>query len=278
MYKVFIICFLLIFSSVANARVESEIESVVDKNTVTWKHYVVSDLIMPGGKDITEESVSYVNNVFNGKRINIDRVNVNIPGTCKYEYYMESITPLKYWHSQKTVDLYVKLLSKYNVTLNGDVILITPTRPSNKCGYPFSYFIKVDESLVFVLNNRMVIYSQNENGEKSDDIENHDDVDSQMMDEYGSVSESFYHGDTLLDAYGKYRDGLTTDYKNHLVEKILLNKDFTMKCENGCIEVDYNWSGPDKLIIKLMFEGGETEIDFLKEAQGTKVLTKSSPD
>ena len=82
----------------------------------------------------------------------------------------------------------------------------------------------------------------------------------------------------LLNSYKKYRDGLQIDYKKYLLDTIFTNENLTKKCDNGCIEVDYKWSGPHMLIIKQDFNGGETEIHFIEETNGTRVITKSYPD
>ncbi|TDN50099.1 hypothetical protein EC843_10616 [Buttiauxella sp. JUb87] len=275
MYVLVVFYLLLISSFMANAGVEKTIGTSVEEKSLTWNHYVVSDLITPKGEFVAKENVS---NVFNGKVINIDNKNISIPGLCKFEYKMKATTPLNYWHSQKTVDLYSQLLSEYNIMLEDNVSLFTPVKQSNNCDYPFNYFIKVNGSLIFVLNNRMIIYSQDGNEERIDNASSYTNVTSTLNNEYGSVDEVFYRGGSLLDAYHKYRDGLTENNKKHLMKNISPTKDFTMKCNEGCIEVNYKWNGPDNLKVKQGFNGGETEIFFSKETQGTKVITKSSPD
>lgn len=231
---------------------------------------------MTGGEDVSKDSID---NLFKGNDVVIDDTNVTIGNICKYEYSQESMSPLEYWHSKKTVNLYKKFFSGYNVRLGDTLNLITPTNPYSRCDYPFSYFIEVDDSLVFILKNRAIIYSHNnKNKDVSNVVCTHKDKSPEKIFESGDVEECFYKNINILDSYQEYRDGLTDDNRKYLQENILLNKNFSLKCNNGCIAVIYKWNGPDRLTITQQFEGGETEISFTKEVKGFRVVTKSFPD
>lgn len=269
------------FSAMVNAGVGNNIVSSTENETAIWRDFVISEPIIPEGEYVTKESIS---ELFKGKMISMDKTTVNVSEECRYKYNVKNTTPILHWHSEKTVKLYSDLLYKYNIRLNDSVSLITPKATPSECDYPFSYFIIVDNSLIFYLKNRMIIYPSG--SEIKNTYKNSIDDDFKVLkknppiqaNEYEQVEEVFYQGMGLLNSYKKYRDGLQIDYKKYLLDTIFINENLTKKCDNGCIEVDYKWSDPHVLIIKQDFNGGETEIHFIEETNGTRVITKSYPD
>lgn len=269
------------FSAMVNAGVENDTASSTENETLTWRNYVISEPITPEGEYVTKESIS---ELFKGKVISIDKTTVNVSEECRYKYNIKNTTPILYWHSEKTAKLYSDLLYGYNIRLNNLVSLITPKATPSGCDYPFSYFIRVDNSLIFYLKNRMIIY-RSDSEIKYTRKNSFDDnfrvlkkKPSIQADEYEQVEEVFYQEMDLLNSYKKYRDSLQIDYKKYLLDTIFTNENLTKKCDDGCIEVDYKWSGPHVLIIKQDFNGGETEIHFIEENHGTRIITKSYPD
>lgn len=280
MNKVLAFLNVFFFSAMVNASVANDMVSPTEKESSTWRDYIISEPIISEGEYATKESISAL---FKGKRISIDKTMVNVSEVCRYKYNIKNITPILYWHSEKTVRLYSDLLYKYNIRLNNLVSLITPAATSNECDYPFTYFIIVDNSLIFSLKNRMIIYHSDSEIKKhrnssDDDFRVTKKTPSLQADEYEQIEEVFNQEMDLINSYKKYRDSLQIDYKKHLVGTIFTNVDLTKKCDNGCIKVDYKWSGPHVLIIKQDFNGGETEIHFIEENHGTRIITKSYPD
>ncbi|MFS7198151.1 hypothetical protein AB6866_23045 [Rahnella inusitata] len=280
MNKVLAFLNVFFFSAMVNASVANDMVSPTEKESSTWRDYMISEPIISEGEYATKESISAL---FKGKRISIDKTMVNVSEVCRYKYNIKNITPILYWHSEKTVRLYSDLLYKYNIRLNNLVSLITPAATSNECDYPFTYFIIVDNSLIFSLKNRMIIYHSDSEIKKhrnssDDDFRVTKKTPSLQADEYEQIEEVFNQEMDLINSYKKYRDSLQIDYKKHLVGTIFTNVDLTKKCDNGCIKVDYKWSGPHVLIIKQDFNGGETEIHFIEENHGTRIITKSYPD
>jgi len=270
---------LILISSVTSVKITHAASvSIPLVNSVVWGDYIISKRIDPSGDDVTKGSI---NDIFKGIKVVIDNENVTVSGVCKYEYSKESMSPLKYWYSKKTVDLYRSFLSGYNVKLNDNVNLITPVNPSVNCIYPFSYFIEVDNSLVFVLKNRAVIYF-NDNRDGKGGVSPSECVHKKQTPEQvyanGDIDECYYKGLNILDSYQKYRNRLVDSEKRHLMENIKLNENASMKCDDGCIVVKYKWKGPDNLVISQQFDGGETMIYFSKKEQGSRVVTKSFPD
>lgn len=269
------------FSAMVSAGIGNDTVSSAENETSTWRDYVISEPIIPEGKYATKESIS---ELFKGKVISIDKTTVNVSEGCRYKYNLKNKTPILYWHSEKTVKLYSDLLYKYDIRLNNLVGLITPESTPSECDYPFSRFIIVDNSLIFYLKNRLIIYYSDGEIKRThksiidDDFRVLKEKPSIQANEYEQVIEKFYQEMDLLNSYKKYRDSLQTDYKKYLLDTIFKNENLTKKCDNGCIEVDYKWSGPHVLEIKQYFDGGKTEIHFIEETHGTRIITKSYPD
>lgn len=267
------------FSAMVSAGIGNDTVSSAENEILTWRDYVISEPITPRGEYVTKDSIS---EPFKGKVISIDKTTVNISEGCRYN--IENTTPILYWHSEKTVKLYSDLLYKYDIRLNNLVGLITPESASSECDYPFSYFIIVDNSLIFSFKNRLIIYYSDSEIKKThksiidDDFRVLKEKPSIQANEYEQVIEEFYQDMDLLNSYKKYRDSLQIDYKKYLLDTIFKNENMTKKCDNGCIEVDYKWSGPHVLEIKQYFDGGEKEIHFIEETHGTRIITKSYPD
>lgn len=260
-----------------NARAETvSPELVTNPKPTIWKNYVISERIDPQGEDVDK---NIVDEKFKNKTVSLDNENVTITGVCRYKFNKEKMSPIKYWKSKNTVDLYKRFFSTYNVKLNDELILITPMNPSVDCEYPFSYFIEVNDSLIFVLKNRAVIYSLGNEAMSAPTGEcTHKNQTPEQVYENGDIDECYYKSVNIVDAYRRYRNGMTGESSKYLQGDIVSNKDFSMKCYDGCINVEYKWNGSDNLTIKQLFDGGETDISFITEKKGVRVITKSFPD
>lgn len=56
-------------------------------------------------------------------------------------------------------------------------------------------------------------------------------------DNYNTYRECFYKSMSLVETYRECRNELMNDDKAYLQGKIISNKNFSMKCDNGCIAV-----------------------------------------
>ncbi|PTM34777.1 hypothetical protein DA103_13175 [Enterobacter cloacae] len=277
MIKVLFVVFLSAFSIVAEAQSNNAINSVSpEQQKIEWKHYIISTPIDPNGVYITKDSID---NVFRGKEIIIDNKSVIIRNVCEFEYNKLEKKPLNYWHGQKTVELYKEFFSKYNLDVNDGITLFTSKNGVSSCDYPFSYFIKINDSLVMILKNRAVIYTQN-NAEHKDTNINCVQKQQTIEQVYGdgTIEECMYKKMTLLDAYSKYRNSLSGEERKNLSASLNLNHDFTSQCDNNCDAVSYKWNSAKKLIVTQSFPGGVTEISFSEGSNGCLVVTKNIPD
>lgn len=270
----------------------STIDNILQKKeSAEWRYFFVSEPFNAKNNDSSEnETVK----LFDGKKIIFNGQSLTITNACAYKYAAQVNTPLSFWGSFKTVRFYKEFFSNYKVEVPNKFLDVTPVNPLETCDFPFSEFIVLGDELVFFYKNHAVLYFKTLEALKShekENIRNDPSVKQGLMgisknckeiernpDNYDTSQECFYNNLDLIEAYKAYREGLLKDSKKYLQDTIISNKDFSMKCDNGCITVIYKWHGPNNLVITQQFDGGETEISFSKEVQGCRVVTKSFPD
>lgn len=203
---------------------------------------------------------------------------VNIAGACHYEYTKNTRSPIKHWHSEKTVALYRQRLAENNITLGDAVSLITPRSPSTDCPYPFSYFQQVGENLIFVVNNRMIIYSPDIQVPKDNTgpiCTRKEQTPDQFFEEGGEVG-CTYPKLNMAETYKVWRKSGMEDKEQ--LPKTLPNKNREITFKEICISATYTWEDTGKLKIVRQFAGGETHTYFNQIPIGTQVITHSFPD
>lgn len=241
----------------------------------TWSHYRISGLIDSDGENVT---VVKIDEQFKGRVVSIDDKMLSVSGLCHYEYTKNTRSPIKHWHSEKTVALYRQRLAENDIKLGDTVSLITPRSPSTDCPYPFSYFQQIDDELIFVVENRMIIYSHNikESVDKSGKICIDKEQTPDQAYEEGSITECSYPKLNLLETYAAWRESLPEN-KEQLPEK-LPTKNTRIVCKEVCISVVYAWQGLEKLEVIEQFAGGETHTHFSRTSTGTNVTIISFRD
>ncbi|EPT8949164.1 hypothetical protein ACVS9V_004351 [Cronobacter malonaticus] len=242
---------------------------------VEWNHYIVSDPIDPDGENVDK---TLIINFFKGKKITIDNIFVKISDTCNYMYAINNISPLEYWQSKKTADLYKNKLAHLNVNVTDKIGLITPLKSTVECNYPFVYFLKINESLVFVLNNRMIIYYPYSVTDEHKNACVHKKQSPELVYENGDIDECYYGEINISETYSKFKKERAEDEGKYLEKHINVNHDVVIKCNDGCIKVKYTWRDKKNLVVTQDFNGGETVIYFSESNSGTNVLVKSFPD
>lgn len=262
----------LIFSLCAINRVVAN--NVKGQESDSWGTYVISEPIEPSGEN---KDIDLVGEVFKNKKISIDNTNVMVNDLCDYKFKKEEMIPVVYWNSEKSVAIYKGILSKYKVGEFSKIELFTPIEPSEKCPYPFSYFIKINNNLIFAQNNRLIIYSQGSHDFVKKECVHKKQTPEEVY-ENGDINICKFKGINIVDAYDKYRKIASNINSSNLADKILPNIDNVLKCNNGCIEINYKWNGVDHLVIKQQFEGGETVISFDKKDYGVLVEEKLFSD
>jgi len=269
----------------------STLDNLLQKNEHSeWNYFFISQ---PFNGRISQSSEEKVAKLFNGKKIVFNNDLLSITDACTYKYATQLNSPLSFWKSSKTVSFYKIFFSDYKIKIPDSFLNITPENPSEKCEFPFSDFLVLENEIVFFYENNAVFYFKSQEELKSH-VKNIINVISERptssskickenehhTDDYDTSYECFYKALSLIDTYREYRNELKEEDNKYLVDKIITNKDFSIKCDSdsGCLTVIYKWNGPDNLAITQQFDGGRTVISFSKEAQGCRVVTKLSPD
>lgn len=248
--------------------------NVSERESGTWGAYVISEPIEPSGEN---KDIDAVGAIFNKKTISIDNSHVVVGELCNYKFNKEEISPVAYWNGERSASIYKNILSKYKVMDFSTVELFTPLDPSEKCPYPFSYFIKINERLIFTQNNRLVIYSQSPRVIVENECVHKKQTPEEVY-EYGDINTCKFKSVNVIDAYDKYRKNINGMNASNLTDNLSPNKDSIVKCNNECIETNYKWNGVDHLVIKQKFVGGETIISFDKKSYGVLVEEKLFSD
>lgn len=248
--------------------------NINEQESGVWGTYVISEPIEPSGEN---KDIDLVEDDFKNKTISINNSHVVVNDLCNYKFNKEAMSPVAYWNSEKSAEIYKSVLSKYKVEGFSKVELFTPIDPTEKCPYPFSYFIKINQSLIFTQNNRLVIYSQSPQPIVVDEC-SHKKQSLEEVYENGDVNICKYKGVNVIEAYNKYRKKTKDMNATNLTDKLLPNKDSVVKCNEECIETSYKWNGTDHLVVKQQFEGGETIVSFDKKEYGVLVEQKSFAD
>lgn len=288
--KTFLCIVFFISSSHASELTSLTIENILQKKENSeWVYSFISESFDSISNKISEDNIA---KLFEDKKIVFNGDSLSITNTCKYRYSALLHTPVSFWGSYETVKQYEEFFSGYKIKMPTKILDITPMNPSEECEYPFSEFIVLDDKIVFFYKNNAVFYFKDQGGLRAHKNKNTKEnattgrspVDISRVckeiernkENYDTIHECFYKGMDITNTYLQYRS--ESGNGKYLQDKLTLNKNFSIKCDSGCIDIIYKWNGPDNLIIRQQFEGGETEISFSNESKGCRVLTKSFPD
>ncbi|EOU9611094.1 hypothetical protein ACOJD9_004405 [Cronobacter dublinensis] len=276
MKSCFLILFLFFHYPMANAKdFLSEKNREASNKISLWQDYIVSELIDPEGENVDKTSAA---DFFKGKEISINNKVVTISNVCSYEYNIDYMSPFQYWQSEKVAYLYKVKLAKLDVDVRDQIGLITPAKSTTGCSYPFVYFLVINDSLVFVLNNRMIVYYPQNKKIKDESVCMHKVQDLELVYENGYIDECHYKEMKIADAFTNFRKDHADDEGKYLKEHLEINNNETVKCSGECIQVEYKWAGEKNLSITQQFNGGEIIINFSENTSGTDVIIKALPD
>ena len=96
--------------------------------------------------------------------------------------------------------------------------------------------------------------------------------------EIGFTTECFWENYTFEEAYLAYKEKYKNDDDGKFLESKMPKANYKATFKEYPLEVDYKYSGKNKLDIEIFFPGGVTFITFKKEDNGVKTTTVHSPD
>jgi hypothetical protein len=131
------------------------IENITYQNSTEWLFYAVSESPLVNLNKKTKEEII---DEFKNTKIEISDTSFTVENLCSFELYTRKTTPLGYWKSQHTVDLFREELSKKNIALNENIITYKSLYPEKACENPASDYFITDSTLVFSYYGYLVMF------------------------------------------------------------------------------------------------------------------------
>lgn len=127
-------------------------------NNVTWVYNNVSSVDVFGNHD--SNMIDDLDKIYKEVVVNIDGGKLTINNyfledsiVCSIDYTEIKKTPLSYYLSQKTVDMYNRLFKREGISLPNDIYILTSVFPDHECPAPYGEIMKA--------NNQLIISDQN---------------------------------------------------------------------------------------------------------------------
>lgn len=133
------------------------IDNEIQKNI--WSFYKISENPLVNLNDMTREEIM---NEFNKTKIEISKKIINVNGYCTFEPYITKNTPLNYFSSKKTFDLYKNELSKSGIKLSDNITIYQSLYPEKECKNPSAEYFETDNTLVFSYHGYLLFFKKGE--------------------------------------------------------------------------------------------------------------------
>lgn len=266
---------LLFYSYAINAM--PEIIEKTEYKEVVWSYKSDPEALKLNSNGVSK---GFFKKFLSNKNIIIDKTNVVVENECSYKYIYKKVSPINYWKSNNTVLFYRETLKKNGITMGEEVGIITTKDKITNCADMFNEFLLIGDNIILIGGERLVIYSIEKNMIKENKTEiNNCTSPEQTLEEIfegvGKITNCYYKGLDIISAYKKYK----SDYdEQYLEDNLKLNENLQKNYINDRVNVNYLWESPEKLIIKQLFEGGDTDIVIEEEKKGTKITIYGHPD
>lgn len=271
-YVTFIFVVLSLFSTL--------VCSEVDFNASTWVYDKVSNVDVFGKHDSNviahiDESFKKVIITTKDKKLTIKNDFLENNNVCSTDFVSLKKTPLSYYLSQKTADMYKKVYDESNVPLSDDIDLLMSLYPGKECPAPYAEILRVNDYLTVSDQNYILFFKHvNEDEVRGSSKVRKMDLSSYCRDEDPNKefdgetnTECTFPGMGLSAAYNKLKElSSTGEYLNPKLPTTN-EKD---KVDSG--NVDYQWQGKGKLKISLEMDNESIHYIFNEESTGTNLL------
>ncbi|EPJ1624827.1 TPA: hypothetical protein U2M22_001518 [Providencia stuartii] len=244
----------------------------------SWYLYKISKYNLFGESDpIAVDRISqlYGDVEFNisDNRLTVKNNLLESPVVCNINYVKAKETTLSYFFSQKTVDLYDKLMAREGIDLSKNIYIYYPLKPSETCPPTYNEPIEYSGFLFLNIDNYIVFFSKNEKKKK----EKKEDFSYFCQNKkIGSIydGESQYvcsfNGYDIFESYIKLID--VSGLGVYLKKKIPMDN---VKYIIDNASVTYNWINKNKLKIDIISDE-KIEIYLIENTQGIKNNTEVS--
>ncbi|MBV8326121.1 hypothetical protein [Chryseobacterium sp.] len=129
----------------------------IDKNIEKFKFNTVSQNPIV---DVKKESRAEIINRFKETDIliNLKEKTFQAGKECTFEYFEKKVTPIKYWYSQSTVNIYKEELAKIGISLPAEFSVFISSNPNKGCEYPTSEYILIDGKIIFIYDGYLIAF------------------------------------------------------------------------------------------------------------------------
>lgn len=137
------------------------------KNQVssTWTFLKVSEKDLFGDK--SNDTLQALNTLYsqikitiNDKKLTINNLLLEKDQVCSINYIKIKKTPLAYFYSQKTTDLYKALFNQENIPLSSQIYILTASKPELECKEPYNEIIENDGYLVVIAQDHLLFFKK----------------------------------------------------------------------------------------------------------------------
>ncbi|PAM93836.1 hypothetical protein B4N84_16320 [Flavobacterium sp. IR1] len=158
---------LLIFTNcnnekkISDKKVDTKISKQVLKDTDDkleakyWCFYKISENSFSENHKLSKEEII---NKFKNIKIAIDEKMLTVVNQCAFEYYKSTKSLIKYFKSNKTVELYKSIFSQNGIKIENDINVYQALNPEKKCEIPWDEVIVINEVLVVVFDDYLLFF------------------------------------------------------------------------------------------------------------------------
>ncbi|HAT1617441.1 TPA: hypothetical protein I8Y09_004189 [Raoultella ornithinolytica] len=253
-------------------------------NNSTWVYDKVSNIDVFGRYD--SNAIAHLTEEFekvtikeDGKKLAVENDFLENKKICLTDYVEVKKTPLSYYLSKNTVNMYKQVYKSSDIPLPNDIYLLTSLYPGKECPPPYNEMLKVDNYLTVTKQNHVLFFKR-----KSKDLSKnvgrvehnnwsdycHDDKAGQEFDGSSKTSCSF-PSMSINDAYNKLKE---IDKSGNTYLRIdLPTKNVINKIDAGV--VDYKWGGDGNLKITVGMENETQKYSFKQVPDGTNLVIET---
>lgn len=253
-------------------------------NNSTWIYDKVSNVDVFGRHD--SNAIAHLTEEFekvtikeDGNKLTVENDFLENKKICLTDYVEVKKTPLSYYLSKSTVNMYKQVYKSSDIPLPNDIYLLTSLYPGKECPPPYSEMLKVDNYLTVTKQNYVLFFKRQskELSKNADRVEHsnwsnycHDDKAGQEFDGSSKTSCSF-PSMSIKDAYNKLKE--IDKSGNTYLRSDLPTKNVTSKIDAGV--VDYKWNGSETLKITVGMENETESYSFKQESEGTNLVIET---
>ncbi len=273
---------LLIFIFIRYSYAEQYINPKNEVNS-TWTFLKVSEKDLFGDK--SNDTLQALNTLYsqvkitiNDKKLTINNLLLEKDQVCSIDYIKIKKTPLAYFYSQKTTDLYKALFSQENIPLSSQIYILTASKPELECKEPYNEIIENDGYLVVIAQDHLLFFKKLQDQEGTSFIpEKHlfkdefpkycQDMNKGQIFDGSNKYVCNYPNKTIFDIYARMKK-IMDDGKFMKQELPTTNTSFSMQAA----KVTYHWIKPSAFILTIAHDSETTTYQFEETKDGTKLV------